>query len=157
MSPEKPAITDMALSLTRRIVALEGKQEALQAELLAVCNEKERIQKEFEALMGGSTPVSRSPKAAPSKGGTKSETKPAGTNKSKKQKKGLGNTGWIHEVLAHMKRYPGKEFSPETLSQALGDPDRSSLTSTCLARLTKGGKIARAGRGRFVFVESAKE
>ena len=157
MSPEKPAITNKALSLTRRIVALEGKEEALQAELLAVRTEKAKVQTEFEALMSESTPASRSPKAAPSKGGTKSAAKPAKTKKAKKPEKGLGNTGWIHDVLAYMKRYPGQEFSQEAISHALGDPDRYSLTSTCLGRLTAGGKISRAGRGRFVFVESTKE
>jgi len=157
MTIGQPAITDLALRLTRQIVALEGREEALQAELSAVRDEKTKVQMEFEALMGESTPATRPSKVASNKSRTTPTSKPTKAKKVKKAEKGLGNTGWIHNVLTHMKLHPGQEFGPETLSQALGDPDRSSLTSTCLARLTKGGKIARAGRGRFVFVESTKE
>lgn len=153
MTIGQPAITALALRLTRRIVALEGREESLQAELSAVRDEKTKVQKEFEALMGESTPATRPPNGAPNMDRTKPSAKPAKAKRGKKTEKGLGNTGWIHNVLAHMKLHPGQEFSPETLSQALGDPDRYSLTSTCLGRLTKGGLISRTGRGRFVFVE----
>lgn len=69
----------------------------------------------------------------------------------------LREGGFIGRILDHMQSHPGTVFSPESIAEALGEPERNSLASTALRRLRKKELVTRLHQGAYLCpVEAGK-
>jgi len=129
------------MSKAKQVMDLTREYLALEVQKTAIDKQMEALWAKLEDLTGESSdsvPVVAKPK------------KPAQAEQPH-AKGTIAKTGMVAKILAYMKSHPGEEFSPAKIATALGMPEKKSLASTCLFRLSEAKEIQRLRRAHFVF------